>query len=360
MNLTCQPCAVLPTPMRPAEQAVGGAAPPRATGHPGRLPRPCLAAALAVSVAWLLAGPAQVHAQTPTPTQPAGAAPAVAKAAAAPPSRTPTGPAAAPLAPRAAQAPAGPAALPLRPVPAAPAATGAAMVAIPDPASRQKVVRGVVRAVGEATLSSRLAARINRLPLGEGEAFRRGDVLVAFDCERPQAEARAASAAVEAQRKTVETNEELDKFNAIGKNDLLVSRAQLDRVRAESDALDSQVRECAVLAPFDGRVMARLARAHESVQMGQPLLKVADTSDLELELIVPSPWLSWLKLGTPFQFRVDETGRVLQAQLSRVGAAVDPISRTVRVMGRFAKSDAAVLPGMSGTGSFAGRGRSSP
>lgn len=262
------------------------------------------------------------------------------------------GHAAAVATPKAATAPT---AQPLRP-----AATGAAMVAIPDPASRQQVVRGVVRAVGEATLSARLSARIGRLPLGEGASFRRGDTLVEFDCERPRAEARAASAAVEAQRKTVETNEELDRFNAIGKNDLLVSRSQLDRVRAESDALESQVKECVVLAPFDGRVMARLARAHESVQMGQPLLKVADTSELELELIVPSPWLAWLKPGTPFQFRVDETGRVLQAELSRLGAAVDPISRTVRVIGRFNKQDAAVLPGMSGTGSFTGRGRSAP
>lgn len=343
MTHTRLPCAVpgavpvpVPRPTQPAQR-------PQA-----RWCGPHLASAgVAVCAALLLAWPwGPVVAQAPAPAQAQAQKPPLAGPA--------TVQAPATLAERPAPRPA---ATPDRP-PAV--AMGAAMVAIPDPASRQQVVRGVVRAVGEATLSSRLAARISRLPLGEGEAFRQGEVLVEFDCERPRAEARAASAAVEAQRKTVETNEELDKFNAIGKNDLLVSRAQLDRVRAESEALQSQVRECAVLAPFDGRVMARMARAHESVQMGQPLLKVADTSDLELELIVPSPWLSWLKPGTPFQFRVDETGRVLQAQLSRVGAAVDPISRTVRVMARFAKQDAVVLPGMSGTGSFAGRGRSSP
>lgn len=236
------------------------------------------------------------------------------------------------------------------------AAPAVAVQVAPVDLDRGSVARGVVRAVGEATISSRLSARITELPLREGQSFKAGDLLAAFECDKPQAEARAAAATVQAQTKMVETNEELDKFNAIGKNELLISRAQLDRARADAQALDTLVKECRLTAPFGGRVMERTARAFEVAQIGQPLMRIADTSQLELELIVPSNWLAWLKPGSNFQFKLDETGRTLKATVLRLGAVVDPVSKTVRITGNFAPGMDTVLPGMSGTAAFA-RGR---
>ena len=218
-------------------------------------------------------------------------------------------------------------------------------------------VRGVVRAVHEATLSSRLAARIIEMPLAEGASFKAGALLVHFDCERQTAEARAASAAAEAQKKTVDTNVELDKFESIGKNDLAISRSVFDKADAESDALKVQLKDCNIYAPFSGRVTERLARNFEAVTVSQPLLKIVDTSALELDVIVPSNWLQWLGDGADFQFRVDETGQTLTAKVLRVTPAVDPVSKTIRVIGQFGGGRGLdrVLPGMSGTATFAAK-----
>ncbi|MEK8049631.1 efflux RND transporter periplasmic adaptor subunit [Ideonella sp. DXS22W] len=235
------------------------------------------------------------------------------------------------------------------PLPAPAPATGAAVVR--SNAGSAGIARGVVRAVAEATLTARLSARITEMPMAEGATFAKGELLAAFDCERPQAEARGARAALEAQRKQVETNEELDRYNAIGKNDLLVSRSQLDKAQAEADALASQLKECRVTAPFAGRVVARQARQHESVQAGAPLLRIVDTSGVELDLIVPSQWLAWLRPGTAFVFRIDETGSSLPAKVQRLSPAVDPVSRTLKITASFDDPAARVLPGMGGTAS---------
>ena len=218
-------------------------------------------------------------------------------------------------------------------------------------------VRGVVRAVHEATLSSRLAARIVEMPLAEGASFKAGTLLVRFDCERQTAEARAAAAAAEAQKKTVDTNVELDKFESIGKNDLAISRSVFEKAEAESEALKVQLKDCNLYAPFSGRVTERLARSFEAVTVSQPLLRIVDTSALELDVIVPSNWLQWLAEGASFDFRVDETGQTLTAKVLRVTPAVDPVSKTIRVIGQFRGANGLdrVLPGMSGTASFASR-----
>jgi RND family efflux transporter MFP subunit len=231
--------------------------------------------------------------------------------------------------------------------PIAPAGAAAMVQADGDSA------RGVIRAAGEAMLSSRLAARIIKMPLKEGDAFKKGDVLVEFDCERQAAESRAAKAQMQIQAKTVDTNEELDRFSSIGKNDLAISKSQYDKARAELDALNAQLKDCKIIAPFQGRVVERVARNHEAVSVSQPLLRVADTTQLELDMIVPSAWLQWLDEGTRFEFKVDETGQTVKGQVDRINAAVDPVSKTIKIVGRFKPTRGQVLPGMSGSARFA-------
>jgi membrane fusion protein (multidrug efflux system) len=221
--------------------------------------------------------------------------------------------------------------------------------------------RGVIRSINEATLSARMTGFISRMPLKEGDAFAKGDVLVEFDCERQLAESKAAIASVQIQKKTLETNQELDRFASIGKNDLLISASQLDKAQAESQALESVLRHCKLLAPFDGRVVARSARAFEAVNASQPLIKVLDTTNLELDLIVPSAWLKWLEAGSAFSFRVDETEANLVGKVTRVTPNIDPVSKTVRVIGTFSpdatRRNVKVWPGMSGSASFRQAGR---
>ncbi|GGK09096.1 efflux RND transporter periplasmic adaptor subunit [Pseudomonas matsuisoli] len=223
--------------------------------------------------------------------------------------------------------------------------------------NERQTARGVVTAVHEATLSAGLASEITKMPFSEGQSFKKGDVLVEFNCERTKAESRAAEAAMQGEQKTVETNEELEKFNSIGKFDLLISVAKLNKAKAEYDALQAQMKQCKVTAPFAGRVTERMMRQYEFVQVGEPMLKIVDTGALELDLIIPSKWLQWLKPGSPFSFKVDETGQAFDGKVDRVLPSVDPVSKTMKIIGRFSgKSTGRTIPGMSGTATFTPEG----
>jgi RND family efflux transporter MFP subunit len=230
---------------------------------------------------------------------------------------------------------------PATPTPAAPAA-----------ATGGDTVRGVVRARNTAVLSSRLSAQITRMPLQTGQSFRKGELLVAFDCERQRAEARAAVAAHRAHQKTYEVQHELKTHNAIGGMEVEVTRSQMDKAAADVAALEAGLRECTVLAPYAGRVVETVAQEHEIAGQGQPLLRIQGADDLELQLIVPSRWMAWLRGGTSFTFRIDETGESMTASVLRTGAAVDPVSQTVKITARLPAGKATVLPGMSGTADF--------
>ena len=238
----------------------------------------------------------------------------------------------------------------VQPLAAAPAAP--ATVATPGSTAQGSTVRGVVRAGNVAVLSSRLSALITKMPFREGQSFRKGDLLVSFDCERQRAELQASMAAHRAHKKTHEVQQELVTHHAIGRMEVEVTRSQMDKAAAEVLALEAGLRECQVYAPYAGRVVESVAQVHEVAGQGQPLLRIQGLDDLELQLIVPSPWMSWLRGGTSFTFKIDETGESVTASVLRVGAAVDPVSQTVKIMAKLPAGRATVLPGMSGTADF--------
>lgn len=213
-------------------------------------------------------------------------------------------------------------------------------------------IRGVIRPKLEATIASRITAKITQMPYREGQFFSKGALLVSFDCNTLRAQLNAANAATAAYAKTYETNVELDAYQAVGRNDVVISKANHDKASAEARAISAQMSDCAIYAPFAGVVVEQVGNAHEVAASGQPLMKIQNGADLEVQLIVPSMWLNWLKPGTPFDFRIDETGAVVKGEVRSLGAAVDPVSKTIRINGSLAFAEQRVLPGMSGSASF--------
>ena len=58
-----------------------------------------------------------------------------------------------------------------------------------------------------------------------------------------------------------------------------------------------RVERCTIKAPYSGRIVEVLANEYESVDADTKLLSILNDKALEIELIVPSKWLGWLKNG---------------------------------------------------------------
>lgn len=220
-------------------------------------------------------------------------------------------------------------------------------------AAELSTIRGVVKATAQATLASQVQGRINRLPFKEGQRFKKGALLVALDCSKYEAELASAQAEYRAKKKTYENNLRLSEHQAVGQLELEVSQAEAEKAFAAVKAAQVSVNGCTVLAPFPGRVVKTIVNEHENVFPNDQLISLLDDSLLEIELILPSKSLAWLKVGTPFEYAIDETGLRYPAVVQDIGANVDPASQTVKVKGLFRTQPENVLAGMSGTASFA-------
>ncbi len=228
----------------------------------------------------------------------------------------------------------------------------ALMAALEAPVRAQEPVRGIVRAMEDAWLSTELNARMTAVHRREGETFSRGEKLITFDCEKQASELDAARAEEAINRIAYENSVELDKRKAIGRFEVAQNRARLDKARAQTSLLERRMRDCVIVAPFDGRVAELKARAHETSAPNQPLLRLVSAAGLEIEMIAPSGWLRWLKPGQPLRVRIDETGTLHGGTVQRIAPVIDPVSQTVKVLGSLREDGGRVLPGMSFTAEF--------
>lgn len=198
------------------------------------------------------------------------------------------------------------------------------------------------------TLAAEIGAKVEKIGAREGERFSKSQVLIGFDCSVNRAQLDEARAAQSAADKTLAVNRRLLELQTIGKLENDVSVAEADKARAKVAAMSAMVSKCAVTAPFDGRVVEQKVRSQQYVQPGQALLDILDDSVLELDFVVPSKWLVWLKPGHAFQVAIDETVRTYPVKLTRVGARIDPVSQTVKVTGAIGGHFPELSAGMSG------------
>ncbi len=223
---------------------------------------------------------------------------------------------------------------------------------VEDARSEDTQARGIVKSLSEATIAVDYSARITKLPFLEGEAFKAGDLLIAFDCRKYVAEVNASRAGAHAAELIYGNNRKLLQRGAMGANEVEVSRAQLLKAQAETQALQARTGTCSFRAPFNGRLVQRMVQELESPAANQPLIRIVSTAKMEIETIVPSKWLTWMKPGVAFSFVIDETGQTVTAEVVRVGATVDAVSQTIKAYGVLKSKDQSVLPGMSGTATF--------
>ncbi len=213
-------------------------------------------------------------------------------------------------------------------------------------------VRGLIKPVEKAVISSEITAKVNKIPFKSGERFKKGDVLVDFNCSFYRADLASAEATYQSKQNVYKNNKELLALNAMSEIDVSISESEMQVARADRTMRAIRVGQCKIKAPYDGRVIEAAVNEHETVPEDKEILSILNDSELEIELIVPSNWLTWITADEAFTFLIDETGKTLSAKVVKTGAVVDPVSQTIKLTGKFEEAPDGVLSGMSGTAQF--------
>lgn len=221
-------------------------------------------------------------------------------------------------------------------------------------------LRAQVVPVRFAVISAEMDGRVNFLPWREGDQFKKGRVLTEFECRKEKAELSRSVAKSSLADRELGVAERLDQLGTTSVLKLAKAKSVAEQFLAEAKIAQVLIQRCAVKAPFSGRVAELFVRPYQFVARGERLMRIIDPGRLEIQMIVPSRWLTWLRPGHKFELYLDETGRDHPAKVSSVAAWIDPVSQSLKIKARFTQFDSRILSGMSGRAKFKSAGGAGP
>jgi len=200
-----------------------------------------------------------------------------------------------------------------------------------------------------AVLSAEIPGTLVRLPAGTGAAFKRGDVLVEFDCRLMRLNRDKVAHERDAAQKKHENASQLGKMASAGQ--LTVDLAMLEWKRAETEleSADLMVKRCTILAPFDGAVVRIQPQLHETVAAGQAIIEIAGFNRVEIEAAVPANFALKIAQGQSLSFAPDGAGEKARVVVTGIAPVIDPVSQLVNLRARIEESPTPISPGMTGS-----------
>ncbi len=234
---------------------------------------------------------------------------------------------------------------------------------------------GTVVPFKDVTFSAQISGRIKTISGEEGDQFKQGDELISINDDDLLAQRRSAwanfanaeaalrNAGVQYSREWVspyggESNDAFGGMGSLMRNftnpmqsfsgssspgfdrhaqltqygaQVEQARSQLVAARSRIEEIDAKIRDAKSVAPFDGVITRKLVEVGDPVQPGQPLLKYADMSKLQIKVEVPARLMPGVKKGMVFPARLDVGNVEVQARVVQVFPIADADRHTVTV-----------------------------
>lgn len=214
--------------------------------------------------------------------------------------------------------------------------------------SRQLRFSGVTRAAQRARLGFAVGGRLVERAVDVGDRVDEGQVLARVEDREVKnaiATARGALAEVQARRAQAERDvdrvAELVEAKAATSEELEKTRAGLAGLNAAEEAASARLdeterllEETTLKAPYDGTVLETLVEPGEHVVPGRPVVSVAGTGDLELEVEVPESVVLRLRQGASVDVVVPFLGETVPGTLHSIGRSAAGPGRLFPVVAR--------------------------
>lgn len=213
-------------------------------------------------------------------------------------------------------------------------------------------VQAVLTSKNSAVISGAMDGVLKRMPFNNGDTFKKGDVLVEYDCLFENAKHREVHAELKAVSRRVLAYERLKENEVVADVEYVSTLQEYEKIKAIHDQTKSRLKLCTIKAPFDGRVTDKVANNYEAVRSGRVLMEIGSVEPLKADLLIPSIWLRWLNIGTNLKISIHETGKSYDAKIQRIHGKIDPVTQTAYVVAEINQYEEELLSGMSGQASF--------
>ncbi len=222
----------------------------------------------------------------------------------------------------------------------------------------QRSAPATVISLNETSVSSRIEAQVDAIPVRVGDVVDKGSILAKLDCtdytlrsneirtrlESLKSQITLAERRLERTRKLTLKQSVSEELLDERESDLQVLQANLRGTRIQLDIALLDESRCTVVSPFRALVLARDSAEGQFASNGTPLVRIIDIDNLELSAQILSDDASQIKTSEALYF--EQGNSRYQLTLRAINPAINPETRNREA--RFLFADESAMTGAAG------------
>ena len=164
---------------------------------------------------------------------------------------------------------------------------------------------GSLRSRQGVVLRPEISGRISRLNFTDGQRVRKGQVLVQFDDQLPQAQIQQSQAELSIAQANQKRNQELVAQNFISQRSLDESAANLQVAQAKLALARATAARLTIVAPFSGIVGIRQVNVGDYLKDGSDIVNLEDIDAIYVDFRLPERYQSKVRRGQTAMLEID-------------------------------------------------------
>ena len=206
---------------------------------------------------------------------------------------------------------------------------------------------GSLRSRRGVVLRPEVGGRITQLNFTDGQRVRKGQILVQFDDQLPQAQVQQSRAELSIALANQKRNQELVAQNFVSQRSLDESAANLEVARAKLALAQATAARLKIIAPFDGIVGIRQVNVGDYLKDGADIVNIEDMEAMFVDYRLPERFQGKLRRGQSAVLDIDALpGRQYMAQILAIDPLIDANGRSIGIRACIDNRQLDLRPGM--------------
>ncbi|CAN5568846.1 efflux RND transporter periplasmic adaptor subunit [soil metagenome] len=206
---------------------------------------------------------------------------------------------------------------------------------------------GSLRSRRGVVLRPEISGRITQLNFTDGQRVRKGQVLVQFDDQLPQAQIQQSQAELSIAQANQKRNQELVAQSFISQRSLDESAASLQVAQAKLALAKATAARLRIVAPFDGIAGIRQVNVGDYLKDGADIVNIEDIDAVYVDFRLPERYQSKVRRGQTALLDIDALpGQRYTAQIQAIDPLIDANGRSVGIRGCIDNRALQLRPGM--------------
>jgi membrane fusion protein (multidrug efflux system) len=207
------------------------------------------------------------------------------------------------------------------------------------------IASGTILSYEEVDLHAETTGRIISINFREGDAVKKGDLLVKINDEDLLAQSQKNAEEIKLSEQQLARQNELLKVQAVSQQDYDIASSQLASLKADKQAVRAALSKTEIRAPFNGIIGLRYISEGSYITPATLIASVQNIQPLKIDFSVPEKYASMVTRGDHVIFTSQSTQEKFAGKVYAIEPKIDLSTRTLKVRAICDNKEGNILPG---------------